>query len=145
MPPDRPEVAGQSSASRTPAVAKPSARSRSAATNRPASRWNSNTVIGRRCRDLFKGYMRALGDPCDEPTVALTIAAAEAVVLAEVARRECLAGLNGVNAELCIRFENTANRALRRIGLAKVAKAAPLSLAQQLAAMGHKPPDEAST
>jgi hypothetical protein len=45
--------------------------------------------------------------------VALAIAAAEAVVLAEVARQECLAGMTGANAELTIRFENTAARALR--------------------------------
>jgi hypothetical protein len=53
------------------------------------------------------------------PTLALVLAAAEAVALAEVARRECLAGMTGVNAELTIRFENSANRALRRLGLAK--------------------------
>jgi hypothetical protein len=51
--------------------------------------------------------------------VALAIAAAEAVVLAEVARQECLAGMTSINAELTIRFENAAARALRRIGLAK--------------------------
>jgi hypothetical protein len=108
MQPNRPGAAGL-----------PPASSRSAATNRPASRWNANTATGRRCRDLFRGYMRALGEPTDEPTVALAIAAAEAVVLAEQARQECLAGMTGVNAELTIRFENAAARALRRIGLAK--------------------------
>ena len=52
MQPNRPGAAGL-----------PPASSRSAATNRPASRWNANTATGRRCRDLFRGYMRALGEP----------------------------------------------------------------------------------
>jgi hypothetical protein len=79
--------------------------------------------------------MRALGDPTDAPTTALASAAAEAVVLAEMARRECLAGLTGITAELLIRLENVANRSLRRIGLAKATpKPAGPTLTEFLAA-----------
>jgi hypothetical protein len=116
MPPSR-TVAAPLAAGLSPGV--PLASSRSAATNRPISRWSPNTSTGRRCRDLFRGYMRALGDPADEPTVALAIAAAESVTLAEVARAECLGGMTGITAELTIRFENSAARALRRLGLNK--------------------------
>lgn len=98
---------------------------RSAATNRPSSRWRLKTARGRRCRDLFKGYMTQLGNPTDDPTVALIVAAAEAIVLAEDARQECLAGMNGLNAELMIRCENSAARALRRLGLNRAAPPAP--------------------
>ena len=71
--------------------------------------------------------------------LALVLAAAEAVALAEVARRECLAGMTGVNAELTIRFENSANRALRRLGLAKASpKPAAPNLQEFLAARTGK-------
>lgn len=121
-------------ADRTPAAPMPPASSRSAATNRPASRWNANTASGRRCRDLFLAYVKQLGGPADAPTQALAIAAAEAVVLAEAAREDCLRGMNGINAELMIRLENTANRALRRLGLAKAAPPPPRkSFAERLA------------
>jgi hypothetical protein len=119
MSPNRPGAAGTPPANRPPAVALSSARSRSAATNRPASRWNANTPTGRRCRDLYRAYLGQLGNPADPATQALVLAAAESVVLAEIARQDCLRGLNGMTAELMIRLENTANRSLRRIGLNK--------------------------
>jgi hypothetical protein len=123
MPIDRPSAAGL-----------PPASSRSAATNRPASRFNANTATGRRCRDLFRGYLSQLGSPADAPTQALVLSAAEAIVLAEIARKDCLAGMNGMNAELMIRLENTANRALRRLGLAKAAPPPPRkSIVERLA------------
>jgi hypothetical protein len=78
--------------------------------------------------------LKQLGSPADAPTQALVIAAAEAVVLAETAREDCLRGMNGINAELMIRLENTANRALRRLGLAKAAPPPPRkSIAERLA------------
>lgn len=129
----------ESPADRTPVAGRLPASSRSAATNSPASRWKGNTVTGRRCRDLFKGYLSALGNPSDAPTMALVIAAAEAVVLAEIARQECLAGMTGLNAELTIRFENAAARALRRIGLAKASpKSTVPNLQEFLAARSGK-------
>jgi hypothetical protein len=122
--PDRPAIGGRSLPDRTP-IAGPSPANRSAATNRPASRWNLRTTNGRRCRDLYRGYLIQLGNPIDAPTVALVVAAAEAIVLAEVARQECLAGMNGLNAELMIRCENSAARALRRLGLNQAAPPSP--------------------
>lgn len=134
--PDRPAIDGRSLPDRTPIAARSTAN-RSAATNRPISRWNLRSTGGRRCRDLFNGYLRQLGNPTDDPTVALVVAAAEAIVLAEDARKECLAGgLNGMSAELMIRCENTAARALRRLGLNRAAPPAPRkSLAEKLAEM----------
>lgn len=81
--------------------------------------------------------MSQLGNPNDVPTIALAIAAAEAIVLAEDARKECLAGgLNGMSAELMIRCENTAARALRRLGLNRAAPPAPRkSFAEKMAEM----------
>jgi hypothetical protein len=113
------------------------ANNRSAATNRPSSRWNLKSVSGRRCRDLYRGYLSQLGNPSDAPTLALIVAATEAIVLAEDARKECLAGgLNGMSAELMIRCENTAARALRRLGLNRAAPPAPKqSFAEKMAAL----------
>jgi hypothetical protein len=139
MSADRHGAAGLPPASRPRAAGLPPASSRSAATNRPSSRWNANTALGRRCRDLYKGYLRALNDPTDPPTTALALAAAESVVLAEMARRECLTGLTGITAEMLIRLENVANRSLRRIGLAKAgAKPAGPNLQEFLAARENK-------
>lgn len=134
--PDRPVIGGRSLPDRT-SIAAPSAANCSAATNRPASRWNLKTASGRRCRDLFRGYLAQLGNPTDAPTLALIVAAAEAIVLAEDARKECLAGgLNGLNAELMIRCENTAARALRRLGLNRAAPPAPRkSFAEKMKAL----------
>jgi hypothetical protein len=133
MTTDRTQIAGRSPADRTPVTPRPRAN-RSAVTNAPAMR-HGRTAEGRRVKDLYEGYVVALGRPTDVPTLALILAAAEAVALAEVARRECLAGMTGVNAELTIRFENSANRALRRLGLAKATpKPAGPSLQEFLAA-----------
>lgn len=90
-------------------------------TNNPLVRWSGNSPTGRRTRDLFRGYMAALGDPSDRPTVALVVAAAEAVVLAEVAREDCLRGLTDLKANTLVRIEGAANRALRRLKLDKAA------------------------
>jgi hypothetical protein len=123
-------------ADRTPIGGSAPRNNRSAATNRPSSRWNLKTASGRRCRDLYRGYMTQLGNPTDAPTVALAIAAAEAIVLAEDARQECLAGMNGLNAAQMVRCENSAARALRRLGLNRAAPLAPRkSLAEKLAEM----------
>ena len=108
MPSDRPPVAGQSPAS-----------SRSAATNSPSSRWRKNTATGRRCRDLYKAYLKRAGNPADADTQAAILAAAEQTVLAEMARLDLIAGMNGVNLELVIRAENLANRTRKNLGLDK--------------------------
>jgi hypothetical protein len=90
----------------------------SAITNSPLSRWSGNTVTGRRIRDLYRSYMIARGNPTDTATQALVLAAAEQVVIAEIARRDHLAGKVDLNA--VVRAEGTAARALRRIGMNKI-------------------------
>jgi hypothetical protein len=119
MPVDRPGAVGESSASRRPTVALSSARSRSAATNRPQARWNGNSVVGRRCRDLYKAYLKQLGYPDDPAAQAAILAAAEQTVLAEIARQDCLSAMTAVNVELVVRLENMAARSLRRLKLDK--------------------------
>lgn len=109
MPTNRPGAAGL-----------PPASSRSAATNRPASRWNANTAIGRRCRDLYRSYLKQAGNPDDPAAQAAILAAAEQTVLAEIARQDCLSGMTSVNVELTIRLENMAARSLRRLKLDKL-------------------------
>jgi hypothetical protein len=90
----------------------------SAITNSPLSRWDGNTADGRRVRDLYRGYALALGNPVDTATRALAIAAAEAIAIAENARRDHLAGKVDINS--VVRAEGTAARALRRIGMNKI-------------------------
>jgi hypothetical protein len=129
LPDDRKPIAPPI-APRSPA---PSPANRSRITNDPATR-HGRSAEGRRVKDLYAGYLSALGHPTDVPTMALALAAAEAVALAEVARRECLAGLTGINSETVVRFENMANRSLRRLGLAKATpKPSGPTLAEYLA------------
>jgi hypothetical protein len=102
--------------SNTTAAAKlPTGKSRT--TNNPLRRANGNTAQGRRVRDLYRGYMIALGSPNDPVTAALVLAAAEQVVIAENARRDHLAGIADLDS--VIRAENMSARALRRLGLNK--------------------------
>jgi len=91
-------------------------KTRSKITNDPSQR-HGRSAEARRVRDLFQGYMAALGDPIDAPTQALILAAAETVTIAENARRDHLAGKIGVND--VIRAEGASNRALKLIGLNK--------------------------
>ncbi|WP_342711436.1 hypothetical protein AAFG13_06080 [Bradyrhizobium sp. B124] len=114
-PPDRAPIATGSSTDRQPIVPALS-RVRSRTTNSPADRLG-RTAQARRVKDLYAGYLDALGNPADVPTLALVLAAAEAVAIAEVARAAYLDGKGDLNA--VVRAENTANRSLKRIGLAK--------------------------
>jgi hypothetical protein len=95
-------------------------RVRSKITNDPAQR-HGRSAEARRVKDLFAGYSAALGNPSDAPTTALILAAAEAVTIAEIARRDHIAGKVDLNS--VIRAEGAANRALKRLGLAKPATA----------------------
>jgi hypothetical protein len=119
MPSDRTPIAGTSPADRTPVVPR-SRANRSATTNNPAMRHGRSTE-GRRVRDLYSSYLSALSNPVDPATQALALSAAEAVVVCEVARRDLLGNMTAAGAELLVRLENTANRSLKRIGLAKAA------------------------
>jgi hypothetical protein len=120
--PDRTVTAALPAASRPPAAGVPLPSSRSAATNRPASRWNSNTASGRRCRDLYKSYLKQAGSPTEPAAQAAVMALAEQIVIAEQARSACLAdgGMTKLNLELVIRAENLANRTLKRLKLDKL-------------------------
>jgi hypothetical protein len=90
---------------------------RSKITNDPSSRHGRSTA-SRRIRDLFAAYIAALGGPADPPTMALVLAAAEAVTIAETARADHIAGKGDLT--LVVRAEGTAARALRRIGMNKI-------------------------
>jgi hypothetical protein len=105
---------------------------RSRTTRDPLRRANGNTAQGRRTRDLYRGYMAALGSPADAATQALILAAAEQVVIAEFTRHAHLAGKAELDA--VVRAENMSARALRRLGLNKPAPAPRRSLAEKMAA-----------
>lgn len=126
---DRTQIDSRSPVDRR-ATATGSSRVRSRTTNAPADRLG-RTAEARRVRDLYAGYSKDLGAPTDVSTQALILACAEAMAVAEKARADYLAGrsadLNGV-----IRAENTANRALKRLGLAKPSLAPRKSLLEKM-------------
>src|SRR5690348_1914757 len=99
------------------ALATSPSKVRSKITNDPAQR-HGRSAHARRVRDLYAAYMAALGAPIDVPTMALALAASEAVTIAERARADHLAGKIALSE--VVRAEGTAARALRRIGLNKV-------------------------
>jgi hypothetical protein len=116
---------------------------RSRVTNNPSTR-HGRSPEARRVRDLYGSYMAALGNPVDPATQALALSAAEAVVICEVARRDLLGTMTAAGAESLVRLENTANRSLKRIGLAKAApKPKGLSFRERLEAaeLARTPPD----
>jgi hypothetical protein len=134
------------------ADAKPSARSTSAITNKATARWNGNTKHGRRCRDLYEAFLKRSGSPADADTQAAILAVAEKVVLAEIAREDCLKGMNAFSVELVVRLENLAARSLRTLKLDKVPTAPRKSLADRLKeqaaarqAAADAPPDGGAT
>jgi hypothetical protein len=102
--------------SASPSLVRRPSKIRSKITNDPTAR-HGRSAEARRVKDLFASYMLALGSPADDGTVAMVLAAAEAVTIAENARRDHLAGKIGVND--MIRAEGASNRALKRIGLNK--------------------------
>lgn len=89
---------------------------RSKITNDPSQR-HGRSAEARRVKDLFYGYSAALGNPSDTPTMALILSAAEAVTIAEKTRADHIAGKIVLNE--VIRAEGAANRALKRLGLAR--------------------------
>jgi hypothetical protein len=92
-------------------------KTRAKATNDPL-RGRGRSPEARRLRDLFRSYLMQLGSPTDAATQALILAAAEAVVIAEGARADMLAGKGGAG-DAVVRLENLADRKLRRLGLNK--------------------------
>lgn len=120
MPSDRPGIDGRSQADRTPTAGRSQAN---ATTNAPLSRWSGRSACGRRCRDLFRSYLKQAGSPTEPAAQAAIMALAEQIVIAEQARAECLrdGGLTKISLELVIRAENLANRTLKRLKLDKPA------------------------
>jgi hypothetical protein len=100
---------------RRSATAEPITTRRAKTTNDPASRANLNTANGRRVADLYRSYLRAMGDPTDAIAQANVLAAAELTVAAETARVQLLAGKADV--DQLVKLENLAARAIRRLGI----------------------------
>lgn len=113
--PDRPNKAGAMSG-RGSALANPVPRHRSRTTNNPlAVRASHRTAQGRRIRDLYRSYLKAMGDPTEPRLQADALAAAELKVAAEIERAKLLAGQGDADAP--VRVENLAARAERKLGL----------------------------
>lgn len=100
-------------------------RNNAAVTNDPTSRWDLKTPVGRRCRDLYKAYVRQLGNPTDTSRKALILAAAEKVTLAEIARDLCFASPNAVTFNDVVRIESKATAALKLLKLEKAIPTEP--------------------
>jgi hypothetical protein len=95
------------------------AASRAKGTNKPLYRANGNSSQGRRIRDLFHAFMKAMGSPTENPLlVANALAAAELRTAAEEARAKFLAGDGAAeDLEQIIRLENLAGRAEKKLGI----------------------------
>jgi hypothetical protein len=106
---------------RTAAVAKssPAARrpgmNRSRITNDPLSRADGRTAAGRRVRDLYRAFVAGAGNPDSDVFRAAALAAAELMAASEVAGAKLLSGDGDV--EQIVRLENSARRAICRLGL----------------------------
>jgi hypothetical protein len=87
----------------------PSRRLRAKATNNPIGR-AGNTARGRRIRDLYRVFLRIMGDPVDAVSQAAAVRAAELTVAAEDARMKLLAG--GGDIDQVVRLEGVARRAV---------------------------------
>jgi hypothetical protein len=118
MAKDRPGVAGSAVTLRV-ASAEPAKALRSRLTNRPLEvRANRHTAQGRRIADLFCSYQKALDDPDDPVALANILAASELKTSAEIMRAKLLAG-EAVDPGELVKLENLADRAERRLGLAR--------------------------
>jgi hypothetical protein len=128
--PNSPSKAGATSGHGS-VLAKLTARHRSRTTNNPlAVRASHRTAQGRRIRDLYQSYLRAMGNPTEAHLQADALTAAELRVAAENERAKVLAGHG--SADDLVRVENLADRAVRKLGL-KPGQAAPrLSYVERL-------------
>jgi hypothetical protein len=114
--------------------AEPPANARAKITNDPArARANRNTAQGRRVADLYRAFLRAMGNPDDAVAQANALAAAELKVAAEDARKRMLDGDAGGDPDQLVRLENLAHRAERKLGIKATAEPKPPSLAEHLA------------
>jgi hypothetical protein len=112
-----------------------------AITNSPAKfRWDLKTSRGRRCRDLFRSCLRLIGNPIEPTRQAQAIAAAESLVLAEIAREAALTDPSDRKIDVSIKVEKAARHALDALGIDKPNDKAPLSMADALRDRGYVPP-----
>lgn len=118
----------------------PSQRAR--ATNDPMKRHRGKTAEARRIRDLFLGYMAALGNPQSAIVQAKAAKAAELMVAAENLRARLINGDGDANQ--LVRLENLADRAVRSLGLPEAnAVPAHVPLRERLASEIAVAPDDA--
>jgi hypothetical protein len=138
-PADRTGVDARSTPDRTPTAPR-SATNGAAITNDPArSRWDLRSPRGRRCRDLFRSCLRLIGDPADATRQAQCIAAAEALVLAEIAREAALTDPSDRKIDVSIKTEKAARHALDALGIEKPTDKTPMSMADALRDRGYVP------
>jgi hypothetical protein len=126
----------------TPKAPKRTSGYRSAITSRPEARLDGNSLVGRRTRDLYRGLMKRMGAPDDIIVQTSVLAWAELVTASEVARARLLEGDTKGSTEV-VRLENLTRRAAISVGLeSAIGEAAPLTMADRLAALGYAPPSD---
>jgi hypothetical protein len=104
---------------------------RSRVTNNPISRANQDTADGRRVADLFRAFIREMGDRARSVTAQTdALAAAELTVAVEAARARLLSGTPG-SADEVVRLGGELRRAVRRLGIDRAASA-PTSIRDRL-------------
>ena len=94
---------------------------------------DGRTALGRRIRDLAEIFVQRLGgwDVLNDMELTAVKRAAEMVGLAEQARANALQH-GKVDLDKLLRFEGSADRAVRRLGIKPESKPAPASLADYL-------------
>jgi hypothetical protein len=86
---------------------------RSAVTNNAVANANQATAAGRRVADLYRAFMRAMGNPACAVKQSEALAAAELTEAAEAARSRLRAGTGDSNE--VVRLGGEARRAVRRL------------------------------
>jgi hypothetical protein len=105
-----------------PDLREPAPVRRSAVTNNPIRRRaNQATAEGRRLADIYRGYLKAVGD-LNLQKQEIAIEAAELTLACENMRARLLAGEDVAND--LVRLTNTRDRKLEALGLDKAASAA---------------------
>jgi hypothetical protein len=84
--------------------------------------------------------MRLIGSPVEPTRQAQAMAAAEQMVLAEIAREASLAEPTDKKIDVAIKTEKAARAALDALGIDKPTDKAPMTMADALQARGYSPP-----
>jgi hypothetical protein len=85
-------------------------------TNKPLSKWDGNTAIGRRVRDLFRAIAKAAGDPVDVVSQTNILAIAETIAAIETQRAKAVKG-EDVDLAVLTRMQNAVSREIKRLGI----------------------------